>query len=238
MNLGQSPIKLTPVHVVAREIGANFVDLAGWQVPQVFTTAEEEVTVAKKSVALADGSASGKIVVEGQGAEALLQAAWAVPSLVTGQGIVVDGRHVYRLRDDQFFIHLDPGKEDEAIGTLTGGLEGSDELVTVTDITHGRADLLLIGPQCTELLSRLCSLDFHPSQFHDLSAKQSSLAKTRQLILRHDLKPPNGSQIPAFSLIGARSLATYLWQTILEAGHDLDLAPIGWSALKRLQTGS
>lgn len=238
MNLGQSPIKLTPVHVVAREIGANFVDLAGWQVPQVFTTAEEEVTVAKKSVALADGSASGKIVVEGQGAEALLQAAWAKPSLATGQGIVVDAKHVYRLRDDQYFIHLDPGKEDEALQSLTGGLEGSDELVTVTDITHGRADLLLIGPQCTELLSRLCSLDFHPSQFPDLSAKQSSLAKTRQLILRHDLKPPDGSQILAFSLIGARSLATYLWQTILEAGHDLDLAPIGWSALERLQSGS
>jgi aminomethyltransferase len=238
MNLNQSPGKLTPVHDAAREIGANFVDLAGWQVPQVFSTVEEEVTIAKQSVALADGSASGKIVVEGQGAEALLQAAWDIPSLATGQGIAGDAKHVYRLRDDQFFIHLDPGKEDEAIGPLTGGLDGSDKLVTVTDITHGRADLLLLGPQCTELLSRLCSLDFHPNQFPDLSAKQSSLAKTRQLILRHDLKPPDGSQIPAFSLIGPRSLAAYLWQVILEAGHDLDLAPIGWLAFQRLQLGN
>jgi aminomethyltransferase len=238
MNPNQSPAKLTPVYDAARNIGANFVDIAGWQVPQVFSTVEEEITVARRSIALADGSASGKIVVEGQGAEAVLQAAWGIPSLATGQGIDGEAKHIYRLRDDQFFIHLDPGKKDEAIRTLTGGLEGSHELVTVTDITHGRADLLLIGPQCTELLSRLCSLDFHPSQFPDLCAKQSSLAKTRQLILRHDLKPPDGSPIPAFSLIGPRSLAAYLWQAILEAGRDLDLAFIGWLAFQRLHAGS
>lgn len=235
MNPSRSPTKLAPVHDAARELGANFVELAGWQVPQVFSTAEEEVTIARRSVALSDGSASGKIVVEGQPAEAVLQAAWAIPSLATGQGVIVDFKCVFRLCDDQFFIHLDPGAEDASAKTLTGAVEKSGELVTVTDITHGRADLLLVGPQCRQLLSRLCSLDFHPSQFPDLSAKQSSVAKTRQLILRHDLKPRDGAPIPAFSLIGARSLAAYLWQTILEAGHDLDLAPIGRSALERLR---
>jgi aminomethyltransferase len=238
MNPSQPPEKLTPVHEAAQETGANFVDLAGWQVPQVFSTIEEEVAIAGRSVALADASASGKILVEGQGAEAVLQAAWAIPSLATGQGIVVDGKHVYRLRADQFFIHLDPGTEGAAVKTLAGTLEKGGELVTVTDITHGRADLLLLGPYSSELLSRLCGLDFHPSQFPNLSARQSSLAKTRQLILRHDLKPPDGPPVPAFSLIGGRSLAAYLWQTILETGHDLDLAPIGWLALERLQSGN
>ncbi len=238
MNPRQSPAKLTPVHDAARELGANFVDLAGWQMPQVFTTPEEEVTVARQSVALADGSASGKILFEGWPAEIVLQETFAIPSLAIGQGVIVDSKRVYRLRVDQFFIHLDPGTEDAVVETLTGAVDKSDELVTVTDITHGRADLLLVGPQCTELLSRLCSLDFHPSQFPDQSAKQSSVAKTRQLILRRDLKPQDEAPIPAFSLIGDRSLAPYLWQTILQAGQDLDLAPIGQSALERLQAGN
>ena len=238
MNPRQSPAKLTPVHDAARELGANFVDLAGWQMPQVFTTPEEEVTVARQSVALADGSASGKILVEGWPAEIVLQATFAIPSLAIGQGVIVDSKRVYRLRVDQFFIHLDPGTEGAATETLTGEEEKSDELVTVTDITHGRADLLLVGPQCTELLSRLCSLDFHPSQFPDLCAKQGSVAKTRQLLLRHDLKTRDEAPIPSFSVIGDRSLAAYLWQTILQAGQDLDLAPIGQSALERLQAGN
>ena len=238
MNLSQSPAKLTPVHDAARELGVSFVEFAGWQVPQVFTKPEEEVTVARKSVALADGSASGKIVVDGLPAEAALQAAWAIPSLATGQGVLLDSKRVFRLRVDQFFIHVEPGTEGAVVETLTEAVDKSGELVTVTDITHGRADLLLVGPQCTELLSRLCSLDFHPSQFPDLCAKQGSVAKTRQLLLRHDLKTRDEAPIPSFSVIGDRSLAAYLWQTILQAGQDLDLAPIGQSALERLQAGN
>ena len=96
-------------------------------------------------------------------------------------------------------------------------------------VTHGQADLVLIGPFSMDLLSRLCGLDFHSKHFPNLTAKQSSVAKTRQLILRRDL----GEHL-AFSLIGARSLADYLWQMIFEAGQDLNIAPVGQSALQRL----
>lgn len=237
MNSSQLPTKALPLHDVAREIGATFVDLAGWQLPQVFTTVEQEETIARRGVALADSSASGKIVVEGKQAESVLQAAWAIPSLAIGQGVVLGSRYVYRLRDDQFFVHLEPGGEDSAEKILTKEGERSGDLVTVSDITHGRAELLLIGPFSSGLLSRLCSLDFHASQFPDLNARQSSVAKTRQLILRHDMKPPDGPAVPLFSLIGGRSLATYLWRTILEAGRSLDVAPIGWFALEALRVG-
>ena len=57
-------------------------------------------------------------------------------------------------------------------------------------------------------------------------AKQSSVAKTTQLIIRRDL----GEQ-PAYALIGGRSLAAYLWQTIMEAGQDLDIQPVGNAVL-------
>jgi aminomethyltransferase len=238
MNSSQSPVKLTPIYDASRELGAHFVELAGWQVPQAFNKTGDEISASGRNVTLGDGSASGKLVVEGKSAEAFLQTIWSNPPLAIGQGEIIDSKHVYRLREDQFFIHLDPGKEDAAAKTLSGALKKSGELITVTDITHGRADLLLIGPRSTQLLSRLCSLDFHPGHFPDLCAKQSSVAKTRQLILRHDIKPQDGAPILAFSLIGARSLAAYLWRTIQEAGHDLDLAPIGQAALEKLREGN
>jgi sarcosine oxidase subunit alpha len=235
MDSGQSPVKLTPIYDASRELGAHFVELAGWQVPQAFSKIEDEIAASGRNVALADCSASGKLVVEGKSAEPFLQTIWSSPPLAIGQGEIIDSKHVYRLREDVFFIHLDPGKEAAAARTLSEAVEKSGDLITVTDITHGRADLLLVGPRCSQLLSRLCSLDFHPSHFPDLWAKQSSMAKTRQLILRRDIKPQNGAPILAFSLIGARSLAAYLWDTIQEAGHDLDLTPIGQSALEKLR---
>jgi heterotetrameric sarcosine oxidase gamma subunit len=97
-------------------------------------------------------------------------------------------------------------------------------------MTHGRAELRLIGPASAELLSRLCGLDFHPSAFPNLTARQSSLAKTTQLIIREDI-----GALPAYSLVGARSLGAYLWLAIMQAGRDLDIGPLGQAALDRVR---
>jgi aminomethyltransferase len=237
MDSGRSPVKLTPVYNASRELGANFVELAGWQVPQAFNEIEGEIGASGRSVALADGSASGKLLVEGRSAEELLHSIWSTPPLAIGQGEIIDSKYLYRLREDLFFIHLDPGEEDATAKTFSEAVEKSGELITVTDLTHGRADLMLVGPRSSQLLSRLCGLDFHPRQFPDLWAKQSSVAKTHQLILRRDIKLRDRTPILAFSLIGARSLAAYLWDTIQDAGRDLDLVLIGQSALEKFRVG-
>ena len=95
----------------------------------------------------------------------------------------------------------------------------------MTDVTHGRAQFRLTGPGTVDLLSRLCALDFDDSRFPDGTARQTSVAKTTQLVIRDDLHEGTG---PSYRLIGARSLAAYLWQTILEAGRDLGVRPLGW----------
>ena len=58
------------------------------------------------------------------------------------------------------------------------------------------------------------------------TAKQSSLAKTTQLIIRRDI-----GELPAFSIIGAQSLGPYVWDTMIEAGREFGLVPIGRAAL-------
>ena len=61
------------------------------------------------------------------------------------------------------------------------------------------------------------------------TAKQSSLAKTTQLIIRRDI-----GELPAFSIIGAQSLGPYVWDTVMEAGREFGLVPIGLSVLDML----
>lgn len=225
-------MKLTPIYTLAQSLNAQFTEQAGWRVPINFSDLEAEIAAAREGVALADCSANGKLIVEGQQAPTFLQTVWEVSSLETGRGVVMANVEVYRLRVDMFFISTPPGGEAQALQTLTGAAQSFADLNTVTDITHGRAELRLVGPASAELLSRLCGLDFHSAVFPTLAAKQSSVAKTAQLIIRHDL-----DQIPAFSLIGSSSLGAYLWETIMQAGRDLAIAPIGQAALKALSEG-
>ena len=228
--MNQTPSIISPIHGPAKKLSAQFVEIAGWQVPQVYLSVEKEVAAARNGVALADATSTGKLQIEGQSSETVIQTTRASSPAIIGQGVISDFGHIYRLRNDQFFIHSPPGTVGSAIQRLIEVTRERSETVTVTDISHGRADLLLVGPDSPNLMSRLCGLDFHSDRFPDLSAKHSSVAKSRQLTLRHDM-----GEIPAYSLIGARSLGAYIWETILEAGHDLGIIPIGQSALEKLQ---
>jgi aminomethyltransferase len=214
------PPKLSPLHAVAARAGARFALCEGWQVAQVYTAVEEEVEAARRGAGLADQSARGKILVEGREAASLLGV-----ELGIGEGAVSGGNQVCRLRQDLFFVSTPPGGEGAVLAELRAKIAGRH--LSLTDLTHGRAELRLAGPAAPAVLGRLCGLDL--AGFSDGEARQTSVAKTPQLVRRRDL-----GGLPAYSLVGARSLGAYLWEALLEAGHGLGLAPVGQAALRAL----
>lgn len=222
-------VKQTPIDDIARAAGAAFEEEAGWRVVRGFGQDEAGVQAARRGVALADCSARGKVLVEGAEAMSVVQEAWGVAELEVGRGAPIDGGHVYRLRDDGCFLSVEPAMATEAARRAEAAAQTAETLAVVTDVTHGRGELWLVGPAARTLLSRLCGLDFHPDVFANHTARESSVAKTKQLIIRRDV-----GRTPAFALIGGRSLAAYLWETALEAGRDLEVVPVGRAALWRL----
>lgn len=224
--MAESAIRRSPIHPPDEPAAVSFSNFAGWQLPTDYGDPVAETATARKGIALADDSGCGKIHVQGRaGGEVVAVLGIDVPERI-GTGAPASGLAVYRLRADQLFILTPPGAEHGVIAELAAANTGP-ELVTVSDVTDGRAQLRLIGPRSAELLSRLCSLDFDPSRFPNRTAKQSSIAKTTQLIIRDDLP----GDLLGWRLIGARSLAAYLWTILLEAGHDLSIRPIGQRAL-------
>lgn len=214
------PQRLSPLHVVAGSAGAQFAPLAGWQVAQVYTSVREEEALARSGAGLADQTARGRILIEGREAGSLLGV-----ELGIGSGAALGKGRAYRLRGDLFLISTPPGAEEEVLAGLRAQAAGRQ--LTLTDLTHARAELRLVGPAAPAVLSQLCGLDL--SRFPDGEARQGSVAKTAQLILRRDL-----GGLPAFSLIGARSLGAYLWEALMEAGRAAGIAPIGQAALRAL----
>ena len=217
--------KLSPIHHAEEKWQGQFEEQAGWQVVQWFSSVEKEMAVARNAVALCDQTHRGKLRIEGRAAGAMLTS----EDLAVNAGKKSRYGFLYRLRSDLFFAWTEADGEAAALREFNEMANEADSLVTVTNMTQGSAELWLIGPNSSRLLSRLCSLDLHDSQFPNGTAKQSSVAKTSQLLVRQDM-----SKIPAYALIGARSLTSYVWQTLFEVGKDLDLDLIGQKAFEQL----
>ncbi|MEM7800200.1 MAG: sarcosine oxidase subunit gamma family protein [Chloroflexota bacterium] len=222
--------KYTALHSIAFALNARFKTVDGWQVPNVYTSIEEELKTSERRVGLIDQSANSRIIVEGSNALALLKSLFKVSNLGIHQGEMKrNGPAVFALRPDRFLILDLPGKGAERVEALKSGANNGSSLVTITDITHGSSEIMLVGPDSDDLLSAVCGLDFHDSIFPDMSAKQSSVAKTAQTIIHRNV---NG--LRSYTLIGTRSYGVYLWETLIEAGAQYNAAPVGLAAYDRL----
>ncbi|MEK7785778.1 MAG: sarcosine oxidase subunit gamma family protein [Chloroflexota bacterium] len=222
--------RLSPLYLTTQRLGAKFAEKDGWRVVERYTSVEAELKAARERVALADVTPHGKLHVEGAAALEAVKAAFGSAPEQIGSGLPVDMGQLYRLRHDQFYLSTPPGEESAAQARLEAVIAASTLFVTVTDQTHGLADLRLIGPASRAVLSKLCGLDFHPEVFLNRAARQTSLAKTKQLILRRDF-----GLLPAYTVIGAQSLSAYVWEAIMQAGHEFGIVAIGLEALRELE---
>lgn len=223
-------IKRTPIQDIAGREGATYAEVDGWRVVDAFPGEPEAPVRDALRLGLADCSQRARVLVEGANAARVIERTWDDQPLAVDRGARLPDGVVYCLRRDRYLLSGPPGAGEALMATLASAVEQDDGLVTITDATHGRAELWLLGPAAPELLSRLCGLDLHPQTFPNLTARQTSVAKTTQLMIRCDR-----GAVPVYALIGARSLGAYLWQTIVEAAHDLPLQLCGRRFLLGLQ---
>ena len=234
------PISTSPLISRFARLGVGQFEVRdGWRVVRTFATPDEELEVAKTAVAISDESARTKILVQGDGAEALFEQLGGAPAPAICQGARLGegerkggdwgGVTLYRLRSDLFFVSAAPGRGASLMASLRDRPEGFGN-VTPTDVTHGRAEFRIVGPASRDLLAKLCGLDFDNEAFPNLACRQSSLAKTRMLIARCDVSLPSGDRITSVSIIGGRSFGGYVWDTTIAAGKGLGIGLLGSAA--------
>jgi len=160
-------------------------------------------------IRLEDATQQGMIDIRGKAAEQVLQTLYdSVPSASGDVTITSDGTLV-RLRPDLFALL--GNQRNEAVFTRLNNAAGAAG-ITVTDMTHGRAIMLLVGAQAGSVLPKICGLDFHDAAFPNLHAAQTSLAKVPTLIVRADR-----DAVPAYLLVVERSLGAYVWGVVYDA---------------------
>ena len=164
-----------------------------------------------ESVGLTIIADQGLLHIRGQDSRAMLQTVYGVEMTTVGSVARVSDGPLACLRSDEFVL-VTPDIHD-ALTRLQSA--ASANLFTLTDITHGRSIILIAGARATDVLAKVCGLDFSEKAFPDMHAAQTMLAKVRALIIRVDR-----DQAPAYHLIVERSLAEYVWEILQDAAQE------------------
>lgn len=101
----------------------------------------------------------------------------------------------------------------------TAAEASGQELVTVIDLTHGRALMRLTGDSAADLLAKVCAIDFTDTVTSDGTAFRSSVARLVTDVARDD--QPGG--VRSYLLHCERSSGQYLFDALLDAGAEFGI---------------
>ena len=253
------PVRRSAMHDQLASLGACFGQLAGWERANWFApknvtpeykyswgrqnwfdySASEHMAV-REGVGVYDLSSFANFYLQGRDALSVLQylcandidveiGKIAYTQMLNEKGGIEADLTVTRLEMDKFFI---------VTGTPTG-VRDFDRIArnipenahaVLTDMTSAYATLGVMGPQSRELLSRLSLSDLSNQVFPFATARHIELAYATPLALRISYAGELGWEIylpPDF--------AHAFFETLMEAGKDLGIKPVGFHAIDSLR---
>ncbi len=154
----------TPLDGLHRELGAKMVPFAGYDMPVQYPMGIiKEHLQTRESAGLFDVSHMGQVLIEGQGAAAMLESLVPVDieslgidrqtyALLTNEsGGVLDDLIITRWGEDQFFLVVNAACKAQDISHLQEHLTGQ-----VMTVLPDQALLALQGPAAREVMKTLC----------------------------------------------------------------------------------
>jgi len=205
-------IRHTPLFHTHERASASLMDHHGWRVPAYFTFAQKEAEQLSKRAGLSDLSWMTKLDLKGWGLK-------TPPSVGAARAWCLGPQH--------YLVTCEPPMREATIADLLSSPASRDlslpPPIYITDVTSIYAQFLLAGPRSRDILRKLTSLN--ASALENLACGQASLAHVHSIILRDDL-----DDLPAFHVLVSREYGESVWEAILHAGHEFELAPFGVKA--------
>ena len=116
-----------------------------------------------------------------------------------------------------------PGTAREVAGRIEPSPD--DELVSVVDVTHGRAMMRIRGARSADLLAKVCGIDLSEDVTPNGAAFRSSVAKVVADVVRAD-----EDGVRSYLLHCPRSYGQYLFDALLDAGDEFGIDIDGFIA--------
>jgi len=236
-------VKATPLVDVHRELGARLVDFGGWQMPLQYGSILDEGRTVRRACGLFDLGHMGRFHVTGPDAVALVDRvctnhAARIPIhsiryslLCNEQGYPIDDLLIYR-EEDSVYLVVNAANTERDLAWIRDHQTGLD--AECHDLTDRQAMLALQGPASADILQKLVEgYDLSQLKYYKFCfATVCGLADVR--ISRTGYTGEDG-----FEIYFDPKEATGVWNTLLEAGKDQGIAPIGLGArdVLRLEAG-
>jgi len=123
----------------------------------------------------------------------------------------------------EWLLLAPPGVAPEIAGRVEAIHDNG--LVSVVDVTHGRALMRISGARTPDLLAKVCAIDFSEEVTPDGAAFRSSVAKLVTDVVRDD-----ESGVRSYLLHCERSSGQYLFDALLDAGDEFGIEIDGFVA--------
>ncbi len=237
MDATPQPARETPLRAVESKLGATFATWFGCEMPDRFTSFDEEYRFALESAALVDKNYRAFLYFTGPDRERYLNAILtndiraAAPSqgvpclLLNPQGHILAELEIYSLGERHMAMSYRMIRE-KLIEWLDRYIIMDD--VTLEDATDSLVALGVEGPKSAEVLRAIGG-----GELHDFAELEIRDARVGGMPVRVVRRSPGAT--PGFECIADRANAQSLWNLLLDAVRAVGGGPIGYSALNSLR---
>lgn len=244
-------LKRTSLYEIHKQLGARMVEFGGWEMPVTYpegVLAEHQRV--RQKVGLFDISHMGEIFVTGHGAKDFINhvttndigkikdGGCQYAALCDEKGGVVDDVISYQINTEKYLVVVNASNTEKDFEWLKKNAGGD---VKIENKSAEYCQLALQGPASQKVLQPL--VDF-PLERLGYYCFQLTLFKSP---LPPFSKGGDGSQIPlilsrtgytgedGFEIYGPWDEAPRLWETLMEAGRNFEIGPIGLAARDTLR---
>jgi sarcosine oxidase subunit alpha len=247
------PVRRTPMHGCAEQLGAVFEDVGlwkrAWYFPQrgedMHQAVARECRAVRASCGMFDASTLGKIEVVGPGAVEFMNRLYVNSwnSLAVGRsrygvllrddGFVYDDGVVARLAEDRFHVTTTTGGAARVLGMMEDyrQTEWTDLKVWLTSTTEQWAVIAVQGPRAREVIAPLIAgCDLSAAALPHMAVARGTICGAPMLLFRVSFAGELGFEINVPADYGAA-----IWEAVRASGQQHDIVPYGTEAMHVLR---
>ena len=236
-------IKHTVLHAKHEELGANFTDFGGWDMPLRYGSELAEHKAVRSTAGLFDLSHMGEVWVTGPEAAKALNTALAgnlavvklgkakYSLILNDEGKIIDDLIVYRLEEEKFLVVPNAGNAPVVARELAERAAGFD--AQVHDASADTSLIAVQGPNAEAIVKALAADEAAAQAVVEMkyySAAELTLGGVQTILARTGYTGEDG-----FELIIANGDAEGLWDQIVQIGQDHELVPCGLASRDSLR---
>ena len=220
--------KKTPLFKEHQINGGNMVEFAGYRLPILYSSINQEHNSVRKGVGIFDVSHMGEFIISGSGAFDFLQKITTndLSKLQFGQaqytlmcneeGGIIDDLIIYK-KENEYLMVVNASNREKNLRWL---IKHKESNVKIKDISDSLGLLSIQGPESRRLLDKISDVDINEIPFYHF--KNGSINGSKAMISRTGYTGELGYEI----YVDSDNLIK-VWKYVLREGKEYDLKPVG-----------